>query len=63
VLVKYSGWGGIPQVFLPNGDWQREHEALVSLLSEEEFRLARASTLNAHYTSPAVIQGIFRRTG
>ncbi|ODU23792.1 MAG: hypothetical protein ABS95_03155 [Verrucomicrobia bacterium SCN 57-15] len=59
VLIKYVGWGGIPQIFLPNGDWRQEHEELVSLLSDEEFRLARASTLNAHYTSPAVIQGMY----
>ncbi len=61
VLVKYVGWGGIPQVFDPLGgnDWDNEREQLASLLTTEEFEAARSSTLNAHYTSPEVIRGMY----
>jgi N12 class adenine-specific DNA methylase len=61
VLVRYLGWGGIPQVFAWNvdGEWDAEREKLKSLLSESEYEAARASTLNAHYTSPTVIGGIY----
>jgi N12 class adenine-specific DNA methylase len=58
-LVRYVGWGGLPQIFSPATDWQAENQQLSKLLSEEEFRAARASTLNAHYTSGEVIQGIY----
>jgi N12 class adenine-specific DNA methylase len=58
-LVRYVGWGGIPQIFSPASDWQTENQELTSLLSEEEFRAARASTLNAHYTSAKVIHGMY----
>lgn len=58
-LVRYVGWGGIPQIFNPTSDWQSEAEKLSSLLTEEEFQAARASTLNAHYTSGKVIRGMF----
>src|SRR5687768_9475648 len=53
-LVKYVGWGGIPQIFDPTGneEWEEERAALESLLTAEEFEAARSSTLNAHYTSP-----------
>ncbi len=61
VLVRYVGWGGIPQVFAWNEapDWQAERERLKALLSTEEYEAARASTLNAHYTAPVVIRGIY----
>lgn len=61
VLVKYVGWGGIPQVFAWNGagDWDAERERLRSLLSSEEYEAARASTLNAHYTAPTIIEAIY----
>src|SRR5580704_6793215 len=58
-LVRYVGWGGLPQVFSPATDWQAENEELASLLSEDEFRAARATTLNAHYTSSAVVKGMY----
>ena len=58
-LVRYVGWGGLPQIFNPATDWQAESLELAKLLSKEEFRLARASTLNAHYTSGEVIQGMY----
>ncbi len=59
VLVRYVGWGGLSQIFSPATDWQKENIELSALLSEEEFRAARASTLNAHYTSGEVIQAMY----
>ncbi|HEV2328819.1 MAG TPA: N-6 DNA methylase, partial [Verrucomicrobiae bacterium] len=58
-LVRYVGWGGLPQVFNPASDWQNEAKELAALLSKNEFKLARASTLNAHYTSGEVIGGMY----
>jgi hypothetical protein len=58
-LVRYVGWGGLPQIFSPATEWQAENLELSNLLSEEEFRAARASTLNAHYTSGEVIHGMY----
>lgn len=65
-LVKYVGWGGMPQPFMENGvprDWQGVRAELDSLLTTEEFASARASTPNAHYTSPMVIEGIWNALG
>src|SRR5207244_5652553 len=61
VLVKYVGWGGIPQVFASPApsEWRREGEELKGLLSPGEYEAARASTLNAHYTSERVISEIY----
>ena len=59
ILVRYVGWGGLPQVFNPASDWQNEAKELAALLSDEEFKLARASTLNAHYTSGEVIGSMY----
>ena len=59
ILVRYVGWGGLSQIFSPATDWQKESLELSELLSEEEFRSARASTLNAHYTSGDVIQAMY----
>ncbi len=55
------GWGGIPQVFaeVPPKDWREEHTQLARLLSKDEFEAARASTLNAHYTAPEVIEAMY----
>ena len=56
ILCRYTGWGGIPQIFV-DGDsckMPAQRDALKALLSEEEFAEARASTLNAHFTSPEV---------
>src|SRR6266511_1918859 len=59
-LVKYVGWGGLPQVFdAGNNELRKEHGELAELLTEEEYRCARASTLNAHYTAPVVIQAMY----
>ena len=60
VLSQYVGWGGLPDVFDPDKDnWATEHAELKGLLSEGEYAAARASTLNAHYTSPTVIRSIY----
>lgn len=60
ILSKYVGWGGIPQAFDgKNAQWSAEYEALKSVLTQEEYRAARASTLNAFYTSPTVIHAMF----
>lgn len=63
-LSKYVGWGGIPQIFdRENKDWNKEYEELKGLLPEEEYASARASTLNAHYTSPTVIKAMYDTLG
>lgn len=60
ILARYVGWGGIPQAFdETNSDWENEYKRLCELLSPDEYDSARASTLNAHYTSSDVITGIF----
>ena len=60
ILSNYVGWGGLADVFDPNKDgWAEEYKNLKGLLSDEEYAAARASTLNAHYTSPTVIRGIY----
>ncbi len=61
VLVRYVGWGGIPQVFATPAppEWVVERERLKNLLTPEEYKAARASTLNAHYTSATVISAIY----
>ena len=60
VLSQYVGWGGLADVFDPGKDsWAKEYTELKELLSEDEYAAARSSTLNAHYTSPTVIRGIY----
>ena len=60
VLSQYVGWGGLADAFDPNKDgWAKEYTKLKGLLSEDEYAAARSSTLNAHYTSPTVIRGIY----
>ena len=64
VLSRYVGWGGIPEVFDESkSEWKREFEELKALLTPEEYESARGSTLNAHYTSPAVIRAIYEAVG
>ena len=59
-LSGYVGWGGIPEVFDENkSEWSKEYAELKSLLTPDEYEAARGSTLNAHYTSPAVIRAIY----
>ena len=61
VLSKYVGWGGLADAFdETKSAWAKEYAELKPLLSEEEYISARESTLNAHYTSPVIIQGIYR---
>ena len=60
ILSQYVGWGGLADAFDPDKDsWAREYSQLKELLSPEEYAAARASTLNAHYTSPTVIRAIY----
>ncbi|MGK7190408.1 DEAD/DEAH box helicase family protein [Faecalibacterium prausnitzii] len=60
VLSQYVGWGGLADAFDPNKEnWSAEYTQLKELLSEDEYAAARSSTLNAHYTSPTVIRGIY----
>lgn len=59
-LSQYVGWGGLPDVFDKSKDnWHSEYLQLKDLLTEDEYEMARASTLNAHYTSPTVIKAIY----
>jgi N12 class adenine-specific DNA methylase/tRNA1(Val) A37 N6-methylase TrmN6 len=60
-LVHYVGWGAMPQVFDPrNYEWREARATLEQLLTPEELQAARASTLNAHYTSPTVVRAMYR---
>ena len=60
VLSQYVGWGGLADAFDPDkSSWAKEHAELKGLLSEEEYKAARGSVLNAHYTSPTVIRAIY----
>lgn len=61
ILSKYVGWGGIPQAFdSENKAWNSEFSELKSLLTDKEYSSARASTLDAFFTSPTVIDGIYQ---
>ena len=60
ILSRYVGWGGIPQAFEENNSsWADEYLELKNTLSPEEYNAARASTLNAFYTSPIVIRSMY----
>ncbi len=60
ILSRYVGWGGIPQAFEEsNSSWANEYLELKNTLSPEEYSAARASTLNAFYTSPTVIRSMY----
>ena len=64
VLSRYVGWGGLPDAFDESKqNWAAEFRELRELLTPEEYTAARASTLNAHYTSPTVIQAIYEAVG
>ena len=61
VLSRYVGWGGIPQAFdAANEKWASEYTELKTLLTPKEYASARGSTLNAHFTSPTVIEGMYQ---
>ncbi len=66
-LIRYVGWGGLPQVFDSGNDaWAAERQRLEQLLTPEELESARATTLNAHYTAPGVVSAMYdalRRLG
>ncbi len=60
ILSKYVGWGGLADAFDERKSaWTAEHQELKNTLSDDEYAAARASTLNAHYTSPVVIKAIY----
>lgn len=60
LLAKYSGWGGIPEIFeVDNSDWQALHQQLAQLLTPEEYRAAQSSVLTAFYTPSEVIKKIY----
>ena len=64
ILSRYVGWGGIPDAFDPEKPaWASEYTQLKELLTPEEYAAARSSILNAHYTSPTVIQAIYEAVG
>ena len=64
VLSRYVGWGGIPQAFEErNSAWAAEYTQLKGVLTPEEYSAARASTLNAFYTSPTVIKAMYEALG
>ena len=63
-LSRYVGWGGLADAFDENkADWSKEYTELKETLTPEEYTAARASTLNAHYTSPTVIRAIYDALG
>src|SRR6266487_5154349 len=60
VLVRYVGWGAMPQVFdQRNYEWREARAEAEQLLTPDELAAARASTLNAHYTSPTVVRAMY----
>ena len=64
VLSQYVGWGGLPDAFDDSKEqWQSEYAELKELLTDREYESARASTLNAHYTSPVVIRAMYEAIG
>ena len=64
ILSQYVGWGGLADAFDENkASWAEEFRELYTALSPEEYAAARASTLNAHYTSPTVIRAIYDAVG
>ena len=64
ILSKYVGWGGLADAFDESkANWKEEFAELYAALTPEEYAAARASTLNAHYTSPTVIRAIYEAVG
>lgn len=60
-LARYVGWGGIPEAFDERKtEWSKEFAELKELLTDEEYKAAKGSTLNAHYTSIPVIRAMYR---
>ena len=64
ILSKYVGWGGVPDAFEPDKTgWEKEYQELKDILTSEEYTSAKASVLNAHYTSPVVIKAMYQAVG
>ncbi|MDY6180448.1 MAG: SNF2-related protein, partial [Candidatus Faecousia sp.] len=64
ILSRYVGWGGLPDAFDDRkSGWASEYQELIAALTPAEYEAARASTLNAHYTSPTVIRAIYEAVG
>lgn len=60
-LAKYSGWGGIPEIFdAGNNSWRKEHDELKQLLSSTEFNQLRSTVLTAFYTDPKIIEKMYK---
>ena len=60
VLAQYTGWGGNPKIFDENAlEWKNEYNELKQLLTEDEYKQAKESVLNAFYTEPEIIKGIY----
>ena len=61
ILAKYVGWGGMPQAFdQANEQWSKEYKQLRELLTDDEYKAAAESTLNAHYSSPEIIGAMYK---
>lgn len=64
ILSRYVGWGGLPDAFDDSkSGWASEYQELIAALTPAEYEAVRASTLNAHYTSPTVIRAIYEAVG
>ena len=64
ILAKYVGWGGLPKAFDKDAkEWENEYNELKTLLSEEEYEMARRTVLNAFYTPPIVVSAIYKAIG
>lgn len=64
IMSNYVGWGGLAGAFdKSESNWTEEYEELKELLTEEEYKSARASTLNAHFTPPIIIQSMYEAIG
>ena len=64
ILSQYVGWGGLADAFDESkSNWSDEYVQLKGLLTDEEYKAARESTLNAHYTSPVIIRSIYEALG
>ncbi len=61
VLAKYVGWGGIPQAFdSGNSAWESEYTELKNLINEDDYKNAKRSTQDAHFTSETIINGMYK---
>ena len=61
ILSRYVGWGGLADAFdETKAAWETEYLELKTVLTPEEYAAARASTLNAHYTQPIVIESMYQ---